>query len=221
MKNCIGCESEKPLGQFTLKSDGNRSSRCNPCRARKNKERTEEIRQEVAGSLTEKICWRCKIVLPIEQFDWRSDRVKGRKASCIPCEDPAGTKRCARCHVVKSKAEFHYTQPSGGKYGHRQANCKPCDAIGLREWRLSQYGLTQQQYEELVADQSGRCAICGLEAELKIDHDHACCPGEKTCGNCRRQLLCDLCNRGLGMFRDNEQALLAAARYIQYFSKDR
>jgi hypothetical protein len=38
---------------------------------------------------------------------------------------------------------------------------------------------------------------------LHVDHDHACCPGPKSCGKCVRFLLCDKCNVGLGSFSDD------------------
>jgi hypothetical protein len=54
------------------------------------------------------------------------------------------------------------------------------------------------------------CAICGgvnpNNKALGVDHDH-------ELGSVRG-LLCDLCNRGLGMFRDNPDLLEKARAYI-------
>ncbi len=48
-----------------------------------------------------------------------------------------------------------------------------------------------------------------------VDHDHSCCPTKKrSCGSCTRELLCRLCNLGLGYFRDNIELLEAAQRYL-------
>jgi hypothetical protein len=78
------------------------------------------------------------------------------------------------------------------------------------------FGMSQDDYALLVTEQEGRCAICRRMTKLCVDHDHACCPrgGGKTCGKCRRGLLCDFCNRGLGMFRDNPEVLRNAAAYL-------
>ena len=45
---------------------------------------------------------------------------------------------------------------------------------GLR-LRLRKYGLTYEQYTQLMADQRSQCAIrgCGVRDLLDIDHDHA------------------------------------------------
>jgi len=74
-------------------------------------------------------------------------------------------------------------------------------------WRLThklrRYGLTQEQFDQLLEEQDYACAMCLASFEdgqaVFIDHDHACCPDEKrSCGKCVRGLLCLRCNTGLG-----------------------
>lgn len=80
------------------------------------------------------------------------------------------------------------------------------------------YGVTNKQFDELIASQQNRCAICHQPETalarnskriklLAVDHDH------KT--NAIRGLLCDTCNRGLGYFKDNPNLLIAAAEYLK------
>lgn len=81
--------------------------------------------------------------------------------------------------------------------------------------RLKRLGITQVQYDLLLASQDSRCAICKLpESRLKagrvkrltIDHDHA--TGRV------RGLLCHLCNCGVGCFRDSPELLQATVIYL-------
>lgn len=85
--------------------------------------------------------------------------------------------------------------------------------------------MTPEQYDDMVQAQGGVCAACGQPERkihprtgevqpLSIDHDHACCPGATSCGKCVRSLLCDTCNRALGMFGDDMVRLLALVRYL-------
>ena len=55
----------------------------------------------------------------------------------------------------------------------------------------------------MLAAQGNACAMGGEPIEegqpVFIDHDHACCPAEKSsCGRCVRGLLCLKCNVALG-----------------------
>lgn len=73
------------------------------------------------------------------------------------------------------------------------------------------YGITHEQYDELLKKQNGVCAICH-EAEtmknkvLAVDHDHAT--------GIIRGLLCHRCNIGIGYFRERIELFKEAARYL-------
>lgn len=81
-----------------------------------------------------------------------------------------------------------------------------------REYRLLKtYGITLDQYAELLHKQMNCCAVCLKEASsfstnLCVDHDHK--TGEI------RGLLCNYCNRRLiGRHRDPD-LLLRMSRYV-------
>lgn len=81
------------------------------------------------------------------------------------------------------------------------------DPVAVARWKLAhrfaRYSLTQEKFGQLLERQGGACAMCRrpfAEGQaICVDHDHACCPGEKkSCGRCIRGLLCLRCNTGLG-----------------------
>lgn len=85
------------------------------------------------------------------------------------------------------------------------------DKVRAKHLRAT-YGITIQCYEQALVSQDHRCKICALPwaertRDFQIDHDH-------TTGAVRG-LLCHMCNKGLGLFRDNPQAMVNAARYVQ------
>lgn len=65
------------------------------------------------------------------------------------------------------------------------------------------YGLDADTYKAMIAE---GCAVCGSKEKLVIDHDHACCPGIKTCGQCIRGVLCDDHNKSEGHLRTWDSA---------------
>lgn len=87
------------------------------------------------------------------------------------------------------------------------------------------FGITLSQYEERLAEQGGVCAICSGDDPRKgsrfhIDHDRSCCPGNTSCGQCIRALLCMHCNVGLGHFRDDTDLLDKAVAYLKHHHAD-
>lgn len=81
------------------------------------------------------------------------------------------------------------------------------------------YGIGHADYDRMLADQNGRCALCGTDApgshtrgkgESKffvVDHDH------KT--GAIRDLLCFKCNSGIGQLEDSIELLEAAVAYLK------
>jgi hypothetical protein len=75
----------------------------------------------------------------------------------------------------------------------------------------SLYGITAAEFDRMLAEQGGRCAICraerpGSRGDWRVDHDQV--TGQV------RGLLCDACNTGIGKLRHDPEILRAAARYV-------
>lgn len=79
--------------------------------------------------------------------------------------------------------------------------------------RYRRYGITDDEYQQRLKEQNNLCAICGTDtpgrqhSSFHVDHCHV--TGKV------RGLLCDKCNRGLGFFNDNPEALRNAADYLE------
>ncbi|MBT2484859.1 hypothetical protein J7E28_09105 [Microbacterium sp. ISL-108] len=79
---------------------------------------------------------------------------------------------------------------------------------------LRLYGLTPERLMQMYVAGSV-CELCGDRTKTAIDHDHACCAGEGSCGECVRGTLCLNCNHMLGSARDSPEVLRAAIAYLQ------
>lgn len=151
-------------------------------------------------------------------------------------------KKCSKCGETKELTEFH--KDRGNKDGLCWW-CKVCKttqvniyteanrdkvyagnrAYGVRYPRrirnknlLQAFGITLDQYETMLAAQGGVCAICEqAETEIHprskkirnyaVDHDHI--TGDV------RGLLCNACNRGLGLLGDTAERLRKAVAYTE------
>jgi hypothetical protein len=108
------------------------------------------------------------------------------------------------------------------KYNEASRRCRSNKPDQYRKAdRQRRYGLSPEAYYIILAAQGGVCAIpgCGVlstdENPLHVDHDHTCCLGRKSCGECIRGLLCNRHNLGIGYFGDDPELLIAAAQYLQ------
>ncbi len=108
--------------------------------------------------------------------------------------------------------------------------CGSCASVQTNEkQRDKRMGLQPGQFDQMLADQGGLCAICFRSEKmvravtqrvtgLSTDHDHMCCPGSDSCGQCVRGLVCRNCNTLLGMAEDNILILQSAISYLTKFA---
>lgn len=117
-------------------------------------------------------------------------------------EFPDGTKLCIDCKVRQNKNNFLMDGPILG------AKCKSCQSFRRI---FDKYGLTKEEYLNILEDQNHCCKICKNKElfyqKLIVDHNH-------NTGKVRG-LLCSSCNQGLGKFKDNIEALKEAIEYLQ------
>lgn len=86
---------------------------------------------------------------------------------------------------------------------------------------LRRYSVSSTIFDKMLEEQYGRCAICGhcpQGAVLQVDHDHRCCPGQKSCGRCVRGLLCGPCNRAIGLLNDDSGRAKRVVEYLDQYT---
>lgn len=166
-----------------------------------------------------KTCRDCKQEKPRSEFYANSNARPGLQPYCKSCHkaraarsrkrrleapsrSPVEEKRCPGCREVKHWTEFSRNR---AETTGLQARCKACTEADRRS-RV--YGLRPEAYRQLVEAQKGRCAACGEESRLVVDHCHAT--------GAVRALLCSNCNTAEGLLRTPARAR-ALADYIEAF----
>ena len=140
-------------------------------------------------------------------------------------------KTCTVCHETKPLTSFFKNRRNNDGHAY---HCKTCDNRRRTKHRkdnpvdhhrsqrnrnlLIRYGITIEDYERIFDSQGRTCGICKTEENysahvgprkdwsFSVDHCH-------TTGTIRG-LLCNDCNRALGLFRDSPTLLLAALEWL-------
>lgn len=135
-----------------------------------------------------KVCSKCRIAKPVSEYTLRKTWRPGTR---VP--------QCNACRLVYSKA-------------YRAKHAEKVRAQGRKSNLKTRHGVTPEWYATTLAAQGNGCAICASPPDGRwrrhpIDHDHA--TGRV------RGVLCNRCNRGLGLFSDSADRLQAAAEYLR------
>ena len=118
-----------------------------------------------------------------------------------------GQHQCIGCHK-----QFRTKHSYLSDHKRELANAKRRGNPKEREYRLKKnHNISQEQYNTIFNNQSGCCAICKthqseLKLILRVDHNHMT--------NEIRGLLCNDCNRGIGLLKDSDSILEQALDYI-------
>ena len=116
---------------------------------------------------------------------------------------PEGFRWCPVCRQPVVHEDYMRSSTTTSGFGSRCTACH--NAAGSEYYYRRKHQLTRQQVADMRAAQGGRCAICGDPAQ-HVDHDHET--------GVTRQMSCQRCNQGLGLFRDDPGLLHAAALYV-------
>ena len=112
--------------------------------------------------------------------------------------------------LERHKQYYREHQDKAREYGKRYYEEHP--EVSRRASLKWAHGITPEEYDELLAKQEGKCAICGrgqddLPRRLAVDHNH-------TTGKVRG-LLCDNCNTAVGLLHEN---LLWTQKMLDYLT---
>lgn len=151
--------------------------------------------------------------------------------------------RCPHCNEQRYKKDFPPKTSVSPSTGLADSWCKPCKKEYQRKyaaerrkdprWKerqnesqkvnsITKYGIIPSEYDEILAIQGGVCAGCGRKPnpDRRLDIDHIHQSGEKKRQPYERLpmvrgLLCHLCNRVLGILKDNPQTFKNLANYLE------
>lgn len=150
---------------------------------------------------TTKRCSCCKTEKPLIDFCSNRSRPDGLNCNCRVCaaryrkvwrEEHGGRKKDdeRQKEYVKTHKPSFMAKRTKADYHLRQT-----------------FGITLEDYDQMLDEQNGVCAICGKPEtstsrygnvkRLSVDHDH------KT-GKIR-SLLCDICNKNLGVYENGKE----------------
>jgi len=91
--------------------------------------------------------------------------------------------------------------------------CKACDSTRGHKRNLKhRYNLTPQSFISLVEAHDFKCAIC--EDQLDLENKQFAGDPNHNTGEVRG-MLCQACNKGIGLLKDNPSVLKRAATYLE------
>lgn len=160
-----------------------------------------------------KTCTLCGIEKELSEFSKDKHRKDGFTDRCKCCRNTAQKKYLVNAPEVFSKIKAKRASAAKKFYSTKKGKDK------LREYHLQkEFSMSIEDYNSLLEKQDGVCNICkrhriaSNKSNMAVDHCH-------TTGKIRG-ILCNWCNRGIGIFEDNEEFLKRAIDYLKESKND-
>jgi len=145
-------------------------------------------------------CTKCKDFKLVSGFAKDTTKRNGLKSWCKDC--------------VNSKRKEHYYANQEHNIArskeYKQNNVDKVKASNRNTKLKRAYGITQEQFLEMSIKQEHKCACCGRETKLVVDHCH-------TTGAVR-ELLCNNCNTALGLLNEDNTIIQSLSNYIRKYN---
>lgn len=145
---------------------------------------------------TEKVCNKCGIPKPFDEFYKQKHGKFGLSGKCKSC--------CTEYFKNRYKNNPERVKEINENYHKRNPDAKRKTFIKYN------YGITLDEYNDLLEKQNYSCGICGtseIKRNFDVDHSHE---NDKI-----RGLLCPKCNKGIGLFNDDIELLTKAINYLK------
>lgn len=159
------------------------------------------------------LCATCMEVRPLSCFGKDKRTVTGFRSSCKDCVNIGNRKSVNKAIKDEGVDEFRHQRRESVRRWRKNTRPKRLEHFQRQEKEANLrrlYGISIHDFNVLLADQDGRCAICctpNPQRSWHVDHCHD--SGEI------RGILCNLCNVGIGAFKENQDALEMARIYLR------
>lgn len=211
---CVGCRETFPADQ-EYKLGGKLQGRCLTCGpAKRNADHARRM-AELRGP---------DYVLPVSKD--AQYPIAGDARECSECGESQLLVEFYKDTSVTSGYQNVCKSCRKSQRGERWHSLSPEEKQSLmdhqwRQWIWRTYNFSPARYDAMLESQNGLCALCRGESDTRlcVDHDHNCCSGRTSCGDCVRELLCIGCNVGLGQFEDRGVTGAMMDKYLSRHGK--
>lgn len=233
-KVCIKCKKEKFIDQYGLHTSGRHRNVCKECWNAQCRERyrekmggfTKREKRQKARDADPKRCVRCGILKPLSEFNIHNRERGYYRNFCKECQN-AWSREYNKTEQAKlTREEWNKKNQDKIKayrefYKNDPIHIAKIKKYHRKKWLKDKFDITIEEYDKMLENQGGKCAICGSEEpsnngrrkNFLVDHCH------KT--DKIRGLLCHNCNIALGLFKDDSNILLKAFAYLELFNKQK